>query len=151
MRLWGNRKASQSGWASIFKSEEHTMDYPYYITTDHHDRIITTDYSRQEVQIFDVSGKLLRRFGDSHVLGKPAGLAVDSRNNIVVAHTMYDTEMVTVFSPDGLMINNPLEGQSRTWGAARSLVISDQQMCLITETQCMLFHNQYETYHPASS
>ncbi len=125
---------------------------PIHITVDRHHRIIITDTFDRTVKVFDESGKLLLRFGDSgsngngdtnsskngteQVLNDPRGVCTDVMNNIIVAD--WGTNCISKFSADGRFIETVLcseDGENKVkypWGIAATdtgmLLVSEQKL-----------------------
>ena len=123
---------------------------PTHLTVDHHHRILVTDTFTRTVKVFDQTGKLLLRFGESgngnsesstkngtsEVITDPRGICTDAMNNILVAD--WGTNCITKFSPDGKFIETVLsseDGENKVkhpWGIATTgagmLLVSEQKL-----------------------
>ena len=142
IRSWGARSAANQSWFT-WKAENVLFDGPQFVATDDHGRILVADHNRSEVQVFDTSGHLLLRFGDPATLGHPSGIAVDHRDNILVAYSRDQSEAVAAFSPDGFHIATPVEwSRHDSPGQIRGLAVS-QGSCFSVVSE---YEAQVHTY-----
>ena len=85
--------------------DRHTFDYPNFIAVDHQKRILVCDRSQDDhgpLRIFSRTGELIRsknRLKFRHDM-KLNGIAVDNRNNIVVASEGSTGSYISLLSPD---------------------------------------------------
>ena len=80
---------------------------PWGVCCDQMGNIIIADRSNNRVQIFDRSGKFMRKFGSygtrAGQFDRPAGVAYDSQLNRIVV-TDKDNHRIQVFQPDGTFL-----------------------------------------------
>ncbi len=122
-------------WAS-WTREDQQFDKPYYICTDQHDRIIVSDMGNHCVKIFDNTGKLLLKFGqtaDLESFKRPGGICVTPENNILVVHCYHGNyNRVSVFSPDGQLMGKLLD-LDKGQGELRSAAYENGILALVSE------------------
>ena len=126
---------------------------PIHITVDRHNRILLTDTFDRTVKVFDQSGTMLLRFGQStnrsnsnnessakngisQIINDPRGICTDAVNNILVAD--WGTNNISKFSPDGKFIETVLSADDddnkvkHPWGIAATdtgmLLVSEQKL-----------------------
>ena len=93
------------------------LQRPYYVTADHHDRIIVSDAALNCIKIFDSRGKMLLKFHAANDPPlQPHGVCIDAQNNIVVADQ--SNNMISLFSSDGQYIKNIARVDDKPWGIA---------------------------------
>lgn len=132
-------------FSTVYEGAERSS--PIYITVDRHHRILVTDTFDRTVKIYDETGKLLQKFGDSNngnsesngtsqVISDPRGICTDAMNNILVAD--WATNIISKFSPDGKFVETVLsseDGENKVrhpWGIATTdtglLLVSEQKL-----------------------
>ena len=73
----------------------------YLFVDDSKDRLYVSDGKDSKVAIFDLSGKLLKTFGQDQIYS-PQGIAVSSDGRIFVAESLL--ARISVFSPEGVLL-----------------------------------------------
>ena len=101
-----------------------------YVTVDHQDRVIVSDWESHHVKVFSTSGQQLLKFSCCASDGKemsPQGLAIDDSNNILVADQSVGG--VTMYSPDGQLIGTVVNTKGSPWGIS---YLDQQRMLAVT-------------------
>lgn len=82
-----------------YGTEDGAFVWPTAIDVDSQGNIYLADEHRHDIQVWDKAHNFLRKFGGPSQLNRPAGLAVNSRDHVLVSDTL--NNRVVRFSPDG--------------------------------------------------
>ncbi|MGD9719596.1 MAG: NHL repeat-containing protein [Pirellulales bacterium] len=100
-RVWGHRGISAG-----------RLQKPRAMAIDHDDLIYVVDMTAR-IQVFTADGEFVRGWQTPvHVNGRPTGISIDRRGNVLVPDTHYSR--VLVYTPTGTL----LETVGGTWGSA---------------------------------
>ncbi|MHB1349491.1 MAG: SdrD B-like domain-containing protein [Desulfobulbaceae bacterium] len=103
------------------KGELKNLDKPTAVATDSSNNIYVGNQGRQNVEVYDSFGNLVRTIGHG-VIAQPNGLALDRENNLYVLDSAGDN--VLVYNQDGTLASTI--GDSTRIGFAKSIAISYQ-------------------------
>jgi DNA-binding beta-propeller fold protein YncE len=73
--------------------------WPTAIDLDSHGNLYLADEHRHDIQVWDPNHNFLHKWGGPGQLNRPAGLVVDSRDNVLVSDTL--NNRIVRFTPDG--------------------------------------------------
>lgn len=86
--------------------EEGQFNYPSFLALDLNGNLVVSDTQNGRVQIFDMDGRFLRRFGEfgdaPGMFARPKGVAVDSEGHIYVVDAGFNN--VQIFDDEGRIL-----------------------------------------------
>lgn len=122
-------------------SEDGQFCRPWGVCCDSVGNIIIADRSNNRVQIFDKTGKFMRKFGSygtrAGQFDRPAGVAYDSQLNRIIV-TDKDNHRIQVFQPDGTFLFKFGEKGSKPgpyFNYPWDVAISSESNILISDTR----------------
>jgi len=109
---------------------------PWYVTVDHDDNILVSDYAEHTVKIFSAYGGLLHEFGGKGcrpgLFFHPAGLTIDRHGNVLVADSSNDR--VQLFTPYGELLGVVLNAVEHDLSCPIDLVVNDHGHLLVLQS-----------------
>jgi len=103
-KIGGHRKLASflDGLVTLAYGRERALLSPGHLTTDSRGRLIVSDAEANAVHVLDGERSFRIAGGPHRVLGKPAGVALDTEDNIYVADAVRG--LVEVYTPQGQFV-----------------------------------------------
>lgn len=97
-----------------YGTEDGAFVWPTDIEVDSQGNIYLADEHRNDIQVWDKGHNFVRKWGGSSQMNRPAGLAIDSRDNVLVSDTL--NNRILRYTTDGQLLDSFSGDLNMPWG-----------------------------------